>query len=106
MFILGEPCKACPLLDFADPNGRKYVSDCKKTTPCGDPNHNILTSDVGATYQVARVPATNDRIITLKRTDGTLFRQYRTSLVGAIYQIARRSPENQGAQAADAVEFQ
>ena len=49
-----ENCTACPVLNSGDLNGQKYASDSKKITPFGDPNHNIGTSYVGATCQVAR----------------------------------------------------
>ena len=62
---------------------RKQPSDSKKMTPFGDPNYNIKTSYVGATYQVARFPARIGWITALKSTKRTLLHQYRTSLVGA-----------------------
>ena len=87
--LLQGPCKACPLLSFVDLNGRKNTFDSKIMTPFCVPNHNIKTSYVGATYQVARFPAKGGWITALKRTNGALNHHYRTSLVGATNLVAR-----------------
>ena len=76
-----EICKACPVLISAEQDGRNYPPDNKKMTPFDDPIHNIHTSYVGATYHVARFPATGGWITALKRTNGALNHHYRTSLV-------------------------
>ena len=86
-----ENCKACPLLSFVDRNGPKYTSDSKIMTPFCLPNHNIKTSYVGATYQVARFPAKGGWVTALKRTNGVFNHHYRTSLVGATGGQCRRS---------------
>ena len=62
-------------------NRRKCPSDNKKITPFDGSKHSIHTSFVGATYQVARVLARSPWITALKRTNGTVLRQYRTSLL-------------------------
>ena len=63
-----RPYKACPLLSFVDLKGRKNTFDSKIMTPFCVPNHNIKTSYVGATYQVARFPATGQALWRTKRT--------------------------------------